>query len=241
MADGDNNQEKIAQMQAQLDELKSKLEAAEVARQKAEGIAENAEAKFNDMAEETGASRKAVAEAARDSIERRKLAEQAIKDRDEFRNKVAEMERRLSELDVSGQFGGGGNNRKTLNEEVDELVAALTDEEQKLVDAAIEAADDKVRAAIEKGDGYNAVYRDILKEAKAQVSPVQSGLPHKRKKPAQVTTPNNGGVSQDEIKKLFKKEQERARNLPNAPGTGAGREREVQRTQVRGRQVNVLR
>ena len=76
MADGDNQKE-LAQAQAKIVELEKKIETLTADMEKKSGIVDNAEKKFNEMANETGENRKAVTAAALELIELRKSEKEA--------------------------------------------------------------------------------------------------------------------------------------------------------------------
>ena len=60
----DEEKAKVAELEAKIEELTKSLTDQKAELEKANGRVENAEKKFNEMGEETGEKRKAIAEAA---------------------------------------------------------------------------------------------------------------------------------------------------------------------------------
>jgi len=212
MADGDN-QEALTQAKAKIKELEDKVAALEKELDKQKTIVDNAEKKFKEMAEETGSSRKAIADAAHELIELRKSETKAREDLEAASVLLAEAKKQ-------GPRGGREQSPTHTEKTADEIEADLTEAEQKKLDEAWKAAPDDLKKRIRADE---ATRKAFLMEAKEQVQRDEADdLTDWRKKPAQKATP--GGVA-DEIKKSFHKENRaQGRRITDCPSVCRGRE-----------------
>lgn len=209
MADG-NNQDDLREAQKKIDELTAKAEKLEQDLAKKQSIVDNAEQKFNDMSNETGENRKALAEAARELTAARKAER-------ETQELVRNLQKELDELRKKiGSKAEEGNNRNEAS--ADDIEASLTEAERKFVESKWKELTEDQREAYLKDD---EVRKAALMEAKATVAKAAPDLSSPWKKPAQ-KTPSGEGVK-DEIRKMFQSEAKRARNLPDGSHGGSPR------------------
>ena len=232
MADkGDNQDEALAQAQAKIKELEGRIAELTKEMEKKSGIVDNAEKKFNEMAQETGDNRKAIAEAAKELVELRRSEKKAMEDLAKVRDELAEARKQGPQGDQGQSVG------KEKEKTADEIEAELTDDEQKQLDDAWKQAPEELKARI-KADPR--IRKSFLLEAKKAAEEVAaSDLTDWRNKPAQKKPAAPGGAA-DEIRKLFKREKQSAgRRVPDGPTGGGGRE-SGDRPQPASRQANVL-
>ena len=232
MADGDNKKadEALAQAQAKIAELEKKVAELTKALETKTGIVDNAEAKFNEMAKETGDNRKAVTAAALELIELRKAEKEAQKN-------LAEASKALAELSKQGPPKDDGNKHETVEQQIAKIEASLTDDDLKKLDEARMKVSDERRREIDKG---GAAYLALLRGLRDVQAESVDALPPWRKKPAQQEKAKPDGLA-EEMKKLFRTESNRARNLPDGSRGGSPRTRSDPNPATHGgRTTNIL-
>ena len=215
MADGDNqDKDKLAQAQAKIVELEKKIETLTADLEKKSKIVDNAEAKFNEMANETGENRKAVTAAALELIELRKSEKEAQKN-------LTEANKLLAEAKKLGPKAEDGNKQEDQKppKTADEIEAGLSEAERKFVEECWKGLNEAQRTAYMTDE---KVRKAALLEAKATVANEPPDLASPWKKPVQKQQASPGGDA-EEIKKLFRKESNTARKLPDGSSGGAAR------------------
>jgi len=208
MADPGNNNEDVAQMKAKIKELTDKVSELSKELEKQQTIVDNAEKKFNEMSAETGASRKAVAEAAQEVLAARNAEKKSQEDLRKLASELAEAKKML------GPGGEDGSNRGGTARTADEIEESLTDEERKYVEGIWKTLSPDQRAAYMSDD---AVRKACLVEAKAAAIAGEPDLSSPWKKPAQQRSSSGDGDAES-IRKLFRRENKRASNLPDGGG-----------------------
>ena len=209
MAGENNNDEIVAQLKQQVEEQK-----AEASKQKT--IAENAESKFKEWADERGKERKAVGEVAdglAEETKRRHEAEDALKS---AMAKIEEVEAKIKELTkVTGPTDDGGTKPKPVDEQIQAIQATLTDDELAILDKALEAVEpDKQEAIKSGGDDYLKFLNAFVKNVRTP----ESAPPPWRKKPA-----HEKKVEASDLDKLFRQVKTSAEQHPDGPSGGTPR------------------
>ena len=230
----EDNEKKLAQAEKKIEELMAELE-------KQKGIAENAEATFNKWSNERGDERKAVKEIAEELKNSAIAMRTAITDKEKIAADLAEARIALAEAKKQGPNTDDGNKPNEpppTKKTADEIEAELTDDEQEKLDEAWKNASEDLRKSI-KGD--DKIRRQFLQQAKeAAEEEASSDLSSWRKKPAQQKKADPGGAA-EEIKKLFDKNINRARNLPDGSGGNTTRtQKSGGNKSPSGRTTNIL-
>jgi len=221
MADGDNEKE-LARVKAEAKELKEKVSELEAELEKQQKIVDNAEKKFNEMAEETGDNRKAATAAMKDLLAVQKDYKKVV---DDLRHAQEALAKKVDEVGPEGS--GGNNQRKTLGEQIEEAENGLTtDEQAALAEATKDISDDELKEFRASGKDY----LDFINQFRKEHSNADAGLPSWRKKPAQ-SKKSPGGDETELRKKMFallKDAQKSADNVPDGPSGGGGPSRRQQ-------------
>ena len=199
----------MAEKDAKIEELTKSLTDQKAELEKANGRVENAEKKFNEMGEETGDNRKAVAEAAKEVM-------RLQRERDEAKENFSKAKDDLAKAnETKGPPKEDRKTQKTEEEQITEIVATLSEEDLKALDAARKGATDEQRKSIDAG---GAGYLELLQGLKEVQSAEVDALPPWRKTPAQKPAPS-GDEAKAKIRELFKRENKRRSNLPDGPSS----------------------
>jgi len=205
----DEEKAKVAELEAKIEELTKSLTDQKAELEKANGRVENAEKKFNEMGEETGDNRKAVAEAAKEVM-------RLQRERDEAKENFSKAKDDLAKAnETKGPPKEDRKTQKTEEEQITEIVATLSEEDLKALDAARKGATDEQRKSIDAG---GAGYLELLQGLKEVQSAEVDALPPWRKTPAQKPAPS-GDEAKAKIRELFKRENKRRSNLPDGPSS----------------------
>ena len=228
MSDNGDNQEKLAQAEAKITELEQQVSGLTAELDKQKTIVDNAETKFNEMAAETGASRKAIADAATGLIELRGTEKKAQIDLGAAQDELVKLKSTIKGLKVEQGQSGDPTPEKTA----EEIEAELSSAEQSVMDKTYEAWYKKAQAgdaeAVKvckrfKGDaGFRKAC--LLKAKDEAEAERDSDLSDWRKKPAHEESPSGGGDElAEQVNRLFKNNIESADFVPASSSGGASR------------------
>jgi len=209
-----NTEEVLAQKEAEIAELKEKLE-------KADGRVQNAQGKIHDWESEVGENRKAVAGAAQAV---KALSEELIaanKDLAEARKVLGQAQGELAELKKQkGLATEDRSTQKPIEDEIREIESSLTEEDRKALDVAIAKTDPAIRAKIGLDD---KTYLEFLKALRRNAKTAGFDLPRWRKTPAPST--EDSARMAETMDKLFKDKKTSAEYIPDGSSGGTPRQR----------------
>jgi len=220
-----NTEEILAQKEVEVKTLAEELEAAKKR-------VEDSQDMINRQAGEKGEDRKSIKEGEDAISDLSKKMLETIAAADSVRDELAKAKEELTELKKEGPKKEETTQISDDEKSVEEIEAALTTEEQAVVDKCWEDADETTRKSI-KSDPV--LRKQVLIKAKeaAQVAK-KSDLTDWRSTPAQEKT-GEAKPNEELLAKMFNKMKDSAGNIPDAPNNGAPRG-QVKRRQGSGQQ-----
>jgi len=219
------DEEKLAQQEKEIAELKTKIAELTADLEKKQGIVDNAEAKFNEMSKESGDNRKGIAEAAQAMLV-------AQKERDEAKVASETLDAELKKLKPADP-PEDRKNRKTEDKTVEEIQENLSESENKALDEALaNETDKKLLASIRDDMGVRKAF--LLEVIETVKSDADSDLLNWRKKPGQDPAAKDEDLSK-QLKSMFNKQKKRTTHIPPGPIGGSSREGGAPKTAPSGR------
>ena len=211
MAAEGKTEELLSQKEAEVKELKEKLE-------KADGRVENAQAKIHEWEKEVGDTRAEKLEFA-DKL--KGLVDEMAEDRKVTKQLQADLAKAQSERDElkkSGPPAVEAKPKKTVQEQIAAIETTLTDEDRSAMKAAIDTLDEDARSKVNQDDGAYLEFLNALRRKRPQAGPA-----YRWEKTPEKKAPKASDTDYD---KLFDKQKKGDSYVPPGGANGAPRSRQ---------------
>ena len=199
----------LAEAKAKIVEMETKIAGFVEELEKKEKTVSHAESKFNEMAQETGDNRKAVAAAATDALEAVKAEKEASKMLREAQDALAEMKSTLGPKEEDKK-----NRESQKAKTAEEIEAGLSDAENATLDEAWKVAAEATKARVKTDPDFKKKF--LLKAQTATRVAVESDLSDWRSSPAGKPSESRD----DGLDELFKLKKQRAESYPDGHTSG---------------------
>ena len=212
-----------AEMEAKIQEIEQKLKDAQEAHKKAQDGYDNAQKVIQQHRTKMGEDAEYKKTSAEKTLELTDRLTAAIKERDEAKDLLGQLQGEVAELKKQGPKPKEQPIR-TLQEQVAAEAKKLTDEDRKALDAVVANAPQDVKTAMEADEPTEdqlALRLELLKELRRQ-NPAPSVPFWKRHTPTPKESPGGDEMSKT-IKSLFETAKKSAGYTPEPPRGGTPR------------------